>query len=188
MRRFTPRSRKQWRDWLAKNHANRDEVWLVFYKKHTGKPTLSYNDAVEEALCFGWIDGIRKRVDDERYMHRFTPRKPGSNWSETNKQRVRRLLEQGLITPAGLELIDVAKRSGKWDTAYRYDHGPAMPAELETALRNSRKAATTFHALAPSYKRQYVAWVATAKRPETKANRLAETIRLLEAGKKLGMK
>ena len=188
MRKYTPKSRKQWREWLAKNHAVTAEVWLVFYKKHTGKPTLSYSDAVEEALCFGWIDGIRKRIDDERYMHRFTPRKPDSNWSETNKKRVARLLEENLIEPAGLTLIEAAQRSGRWDVPGRKDVDLSMPVELESALDKNDKAATFFRSLAPSYKREFVAWIATAKRPETRAKRLAETIRLLQAGKKLGMR
>ena len=188
MRKFTPRSREQWRDWLAKHHAIENEVWLVFFKKHTGKPSLSYNDAVEEALCFGWIDGIRKRVDDERYMHRFTPRRPGSNWSETNKKRVAHLLDKNLIAPAGLKLIEEAQRSGKWDMSDRADIELNMPAELESALDRSKKAAEFFHSISPSYRRQYIAWIATAKRPETRAKRLSETIKLLKAGKKLGMR
>ena len=114
-RRFTPRSRSAWRNWLRKHHADVAELWVVFYKKGTGQPTISYNDAVEEALCFGWIDGIRKRVDDARYMHRFTPRKPNSMWSESNKVRVVRLVEAGLMTAAGQRLIDHAQESGAWD-------------------------------------------------------------------------
>jgi uncharacterized protein YdeI (YjbR/CyaY-like superfamily) len=186
--RYTPRSRRQWRDWLAKNHADKDEVWLVYYKKHTGKPTLSYNDSVEEALCFGWIDGILKRVDDERYMHRFTPRKPGSNWSETNVKRVERLLEAGLMTESGFKCVEEAKLSGRWDAAA----GPAvelsMPEELEKALAHQKMAAAFFETLAPSYRREFIAWIATAKRPETRKKRLQETVALLEQRKKLGMR
>ena len=111
-RRFTPRSRSAWRSWLQKNHTDVEEVWVVFYKKGTGHPTISYNDAVEEALCFGWIDGIKKRVDSARYMHRFTPRKLNSTWSKSNKERVARLIEAGLMTPAGQRLIDHAKQGG----------------------------------------------------------------------------
>ena len=114
-RRFTPRSRSAWRNWLRKTHTDVTEVWVVFYKKNTGHPTISYNDAVEEALCFGWIDGIRKHVDDARYMHRFTPRKLNSVWSESNKKRGARLTEARLMTPAGQRLIDHAQKSGAWD-------------------------------------------------------------------------
>ena len=121
-------------------------------------------------------------------MHRFTPRKPDSNWSETNKERVARLLEENLIEPAGLTLIEAAQRSGRWDVTGRENVDLSMPVELESALDKNEKAATFFRSLAPSYKRQFVAWIATAKRPETRAKRLAETIRLLQAGKKLGMR
>lgn len=98
-------TRAEWRAWLAANHATAPEIWFTFYKKHTKQPTLSYNDSVEEALCFGWIDGIEKSLDADRYALRFTPRKPKSNWSESNKQRVRRLIADGLMTPAGLAKI-----------------------------------------------------------------------------------
>lgn len=184
----TPRSRKAWRQWLKKHHADTAEVWLVFYKRHTGKPTLSYNDAVEEALCFGWIDGIRRSVDGERYMHRFSPRKPGSQWSESNKERVSRLLEAGLMTRAGRRAIDSAKQSGQWDAPARPAIDLSMPAELERALAKNSKAAAFFNSLAPSYQRQYIAWIATAKRAETRRRRLNEALKLLMQGKKLGMR
>lgn len=188
MRTCTPRSRKQWRDWLAKNHADKDEVWLVFYKKHTGKPTLSYNDSVEEALCFGWIDGIRKRIDDERYMHRFTPRKPGSNWSETNVKRVERLLKAGLMTKSGLQRVEEAKLSGRWDAPARPVVDLSLPDELAKALARQETAAAFFETLAPSYRREFIAWIMTAKRPDTRKKRLQETVALLKQGKKLGMR
>ena len=95
------RSRAAWRNWLQKNHKARTEVWLVYYKKHTGKPTVTYDDAVEEALCFGWIDSTVRTIDDERYMQKFTPRRPGSVWSETNIKRARRMIDQGLMTESG---------------------------------------------------------------------------------------
>lgn len=98
---FTPKSRKEWREWLTKNHDKTTEIWLVYYKKHTGKPTIKYEEAVEEALCFGWIDGIEKRIDEERYAQRFTPRRKNSNWSESNIARYKKLVKQGLMTKAG---------------------------------------------------------------------------------------
>lgn len=99
-------NRDEWRAWLSENHGSEKEIWLVYYKKHTRKPTIPYDDAVEEALCFGWIDGIEKRMDEERYAQRFTPRKAKSNWSESNKRRVKKLLEQGKMTEAGLATIN----------------------------------------------------------------------------------
>lgn len=185
---YTPENRAQWRDWLAKNHARATEVWLIFLKKTTGRPNLSYDDAVEEALCFGWIDGVRRSVDEDRYMQRFTPRKTNSNWSGLNKERARRMRAAGYMTPAGQKAIEIAKRNGHWDrpTAARAIY--AMPPELRERLKRNKKAASFFESLAPSYQRQYVAWIATAKRPETRKRRLDEAIRLLSNGQKLGMK
>jgi uncharacterized protein YdeI (YjbR/CyaY-like superfamily) len=112
---FTPRTRADWRNWLCKHHADKAEVWVVFFKKTAPRSNLSYNDAVEEALCFGWIDGMKRSIDGERYMHRFSPRKPDSKWSQSNKDRVRRLLDAGLMTPAGERAIAEAKSSGNWE-------------------------------------------------------------------------
>ncbi len=110
---FTPNNRNEWREWLQANHDTHNEIWLVYYKKHTGKPTISYNDSVEEALCFGWIDGIKKRIDDEAYCHRFTPRRSNSNWSETNVKRAVLMIEKGLMTPSGLKIFEKAKLRAK---------------------------------------------------------------------------
>jgi len=184
----TPKSRQAWRSWLQKNHATVTEVWLVFYKRHTGKPTLSYNDAVEEALCFGWIDGVKRSVDEERYMHRFSPRLMGSKWSESNRKRVARLVDAGLMTPSGQRSIDEAKLNGNWDTPARPSMDMPMPPELASRLKRHKKAARFFESLAPSYRRQYIAWIATARRDETRTRRLDEAMQLLARGEKLGMR
>ena len=105
MKTFYAKDRKEWREWLEKNHDKEKEVWLVYYRKSTGKPTVSYNDSVEEALCFGWIDSIEKGVDEERFMSRFTPRKPKSNWSPSNRARAKRLIESGLMTDSGRKVL-----------------------------------------------------------------------------------
>jgi len=186
--RYTPRNRKHWRSWLQKNHAKETELWLVFLKKHTGRQNVSYNDAVEEALCFGWIDGVKRSIDDDRYMHRFTPRKPGSNWSESNKKRVRRLIDAGLMTPAGLKTIELAKKSGKWTAPATTPTRFSMPPELNARLKRNSKAATFFADLAPSYQQQYIAWIASAKRPDTRKRRVDEAMDLLKRGEKLGMR
>lgn len=186
--RVTPKNRQAWRQWLARHHADASEVWLVFYKRHTGKPTLSYNDAVEEALCFGWIDGIRKSIDDERYMHRFTPRKPDSRWSETNRKRVARLTDAGLMTAAGKRAVRRARESGKWDEPPRSPVDFSMPSELRRRLTQDHGAEQFFLSLAPSYRRQYIAWVASAKRADTRERRADEALELLRSGKKLGMR
>jgi uncharacterized protein YdeI (YjbR/CyaY-like superfamily) len=181
-------SRGRWRKWLEKNHNRSDGIWLVFYKKHSGKPTLEYDDAVEEALCFGWIDSTIKKIDDEKFVRKFTPRKPGSNWSELNKKRVGILIKQALMTDAGLVRIKDAKKSGEWDKPDRPGISLEIPPELKRALAKNKKAKAFFDQLAPSYQKQYLGWVLIAKRPETRARRVAESIALLEKGKKLGLK
>ena len=132
--RVRPKSRKAWRDWLVKNHAASTGVWLVYAKKHSRLPSLTYNDAVEEALCFGWIDSKVNPIDDDFYMQIFTPRKPKSGWSALNKTRVERLLAAGLMTPAGLAVIKAAKNSGTWD-ARKHVEDLIVPPDLEKAIK-----------------------------------------------------
>jgi uncharacterized protein YdeI (YjbR/CyaY-like superfamily) len=185
---YTPENREQWRLWLEQNHARETEVWLVFIKKHTRKPNLSYNDAVEEALCFGWIDGIKRSIDEDHYTHRFSPRKPNSKWSDLNRERVRRLLKTGQMAPAGKQAVELAKKNGQWAQPARARTEFPMPSALEIQLRDNPKAADFFASLTRSYQQQYMAWIATAKRPETRQRRVLEAISLLEKGRKLGMR
>ena len=187
MKTLTVKTATEWRRWLAKNHATRDEVWLVYFKKHTGRPTIDYESSVEEALCYGWIDGILRRIDDERYARRFTPRKDNSNWSPSNKKRVARLIASKRMTKAGLGKVEYAREHGLWNAPDRPDIDFDIPEELATALARNRKARTFFEGLTPGYQRRFIAWVATAKRPETRHKRVAASIELLEQGKKLGM-
>jgi uncharacterized protein YdeI (YjbR/CyaY-like superfamily) len=186
--RYTPRNREQWRNWLEKNHARETEVWLVFLKQHTGEPNVSYNEAVEEAVCFGWIDGVKRSIDEDRYMHRFTPRRADSKWSKLNKERAQRMIEAGQMAPAGNKSIELAKDSGRWTEPVSARTILTMPSELNVQFKRNKKAATFFASIAPSYQRQYIAWIATAKRPETKKRRVDEAIRLLKRGQKLGMR
>ncbi len=185
--RVTPTSRRAWRAWLESHHETAAEVWLVFYKRGAGKPTLSYGDAVEEAICFGWIDGVRRSLDGERYMHRFSPRRPDSRWSAANRDRAERMTAAGWMAPAGRKAIERARRSGRWDTP-RPRIDLSLPPELEERLRESKSAAEFFASLAPSYRKQFIAWINTAKRIDTKQRRLDETMRLLERREKLGMR
>lgn len=185
--RFTPKSRRAWRTWLEANHDAKPEVWLVFYKRHTGKPTLSYNDAVEEAVCFGWIDGVKRRIDDERYMHRFSPRKPDSAWSATNRRRATRMEKAGLMTQAGRKAVKTAKRHGTWQAAAP-DVDVTVPAELAARLAEHGQAAAFFESLAPSYRQQFTGWINMAKRKETRQRRIDESVALLARGEKLGMR
>jgi uncharacterized protein YdeI (YjbR/CyaY-like superfamily) len=183
-----PRSRKEWRAWLEQNHERESETWLILFKRHTGVSSLTYNDAIEEALCFGWIDGVRKSVDGSRYMHRLSPRKPDSRWSEVNKARAQRMIDAGLMKPAGLKAITGAKRNGRWSVPARRPITPPMPPDFEARLQRNRKAASFFASLAPSYQRQYVGWIAAAKREETRERRIGEALNLLAAREKLGMR
>jgi uncharacterized protein YdeI (YjbR/CyaY-like superfamily) len=176
------RTRKEWRSWLAKHHASSPGVWLVFHKTHTGVKSMAYEDFVREALCFGWIDSLVKRLDADRYAIKCTPRQPTSKWSPINRQRWRELKEAGLLMPAGL---------GSQPTGNSYAAKPKipeLPAYLVKALKAEPKAWAFFQALAPTYRRHFVVWIHIAKRAETREKRIAESIALLAEGKKLGLK
>jgi uncharacterized protein YdeI (YjbR/CyaY-like superfamily) len=184
---ITPKSRQAWRAWLDQNHDSKAEAWVVFYKRHTGRPTLSYDDAVEEALCFGWIDGVRRSLDSERYTHRFSPRTPSSRWSALNRTRAERMERAGKMTAAGRQKIEEAMRNGKWnEPAPEIDL--SVPPELAARLQRNKKAADFFDSLSPSYRKQFCAWINAAKRDDTRTRRLDESIRLLARGEKLGMR
>lgn len=185
---ITPASREEWRAWLEKNHANQSEVWLVYYKKHTNKPTLTYLESVKEALCFGWIDGIKKRIDVERYMHRFTPRRAASRWSPTNIKLARELIASGEMTDAGLAAFNNRKPYDEELLQAKKKQPPALKPEFEQALKANDAAWQNFNALAPSYRKNYIGWLQSAKRPATREKRLRELLSVLEQGKKLGMK
>ena len=188
MKQVYVKNRNEWRDWLRQYHDKSTGIWLVFYKKHTGKPTLAYDEAVEEALCFGWIDSIIKKIDDERYVRKLTPRNADSRWSDLNKKRIAKLKQQELMTPTGNTMVKEAKASGFWDKPDRPQLSPEIPKELESALAKNKKARSFFDQLAPSYRKQYIGWIAFAKRQETKERRVKEAVVLLERGEKLGMK
>lgn len=181
-------TREEWRTWLQKNHKKYSEIWLIFYKKHTSTPTLEYDASVEEALGFGWIDSIIKKLDDERYIRKFTPRKSDSNWSEINKKRAEEMITQGKMMPPGMKKIQEAKASGKWSASSRPVIPNKMPEEFEKNLEKNPRAQNFFHQLAPSYKKQFLGWISTAKRKETQEKRIKEAIDLLKQGKKLGLK
>jgi uncharacterized protein YdeI (YjbR/CyaY-like superfamily) len=176
--------RERWRQWLEAHHDSAEVIWLVFYKKHTGTPTISYDAAVEEALCFGWVDSLIKRLDEDRYARKFTPRRDNSRWSAANLERFRKLVASGRMTPAGLEKIapdvePVTPPSGR---------STDVPEFLTRALAENPSAREFFERLAPSYRQDFIAWVSSAKREDTRSRRLAEAILLLERGDKLGMK
>lgn len=171
------KNRQEWRRWLKKNHKKENEIWLIYYKKHTKKPSIPYNDAVEEALCFGWIDSIEKRINEERYAQRFTPRKPKSNWSEMNKERVRRLIKDGKMTPAGL-----ATFGNNTEIAFK------IPQDILEALNKERKIWNNFSKFPESYKRIRVGWIDGArKRPKELEKRLKYFLQMTSENKTFGM-
>lgn len=181
-------NRDDWRQWLKKNHGSQREVWLIYYKKHTGRPTIPYEDSVEEALCYGWIDSILKRIDDQKFVRKFTPRNDRSIWSELNKKRTKKMIEQGRMTKAGLAKF---KQAGKQKDKETKDR-PAgkrlvIPPDLKKALSTNRKALENFNNFAPGYRRLYIAWITDAKRPETREKRIKQTLKWSAENKKPGM-
>lgn len=177
------RSRRQWRAWLAKHHTISAGVWLVFHKGHTDVPAVSYDDAVREALCFGWVDSLIKRLDDDRYARKFTPRKPTSRWSDSNRKRWAELKEARQLAPAGLAAAP---------TDNRYGQRPVIPDDLPDdavkAFKANAKAWAFFQQLPRTARRQYVGWIHMARQPETRERRIRESVRLLAARKRLGLK
>ncbi|MBN2461325.1 MAG: YdeI/OmpD-associated family protein [Candidatus Cloacimonetes bacterium] len=177
-----------WRNWLQENHTKENEIWLIFFKKGTEKSLLDYESAVEEALCFGWIDSIIKKIDDMKYARKFTPRKDRSRWSELNKQRVARLIKNHRMTAIGLAKVETAKKNGSWDNKSRADLCFDIPDDFKSALHDNKKAVKNFKRLSCSYQKQYIGWIVAAKRQDTRARRIGEAVALLERGEKLGMK
>ena len=178
------RTPEQWRRWLARHHESESEIWLVFQKRETGKPSLPYEAAVNEALCYGWIDSLIKRLDEARYARQFTPRKADSRWSVLNRQRYGKLLASGKLTPAGLKRAPNARRV----YAARPPLPSRVPGYIQAALRGHPAACDYFERLAPSHRRMYIGWIDSAKKQETKMRRLHEAVGLLAAGQKLGLK
>ncbi len=172
-----PKTRAEWRAWLEQHHTQTTGVWLVSYKQATGKARFDYDEAVEEALCFGWIDSKANKLDAERSMLWFSPRKRGTGWSRPNKQRVEKLIAAGLMMPAGLAKIEAAQQDGSW-TALDAIENLEIPPDLERVLRANPIADQYFQAFPRSVKRGILEWIATAKRPETRAKRIDETARL----------
>ena len=180
--------RESWRAWLRQNHDRNKEVWLIYYRKHTGKPSILYDDSVEEALCFGWVDSIIKKIDDEKFARKFTPRTSRSRWSEANKKRVEKMIEEGRMTETGLAIIGDAKDSGQWFKTVANRKELVIPSYLKDALAADKRASHNFNNLAQTYKRNFVLWIDSAKKEETRRKRLAEAMELLERNQKLGMK
>jgi uncharacterized protein YdeI (YjbR/CyaY-like superfamily) len=176
-------TRAEWRAWLAEHHASLAEIWLVFHKRHTSKPSVAYEDAVEEALCFGWIDSLVRRLDDDRYARKFTPRRADSRWSSTNRRRYAAVESRGLLTDAGRAYPPTARAA----VAPLRREWP-MRKYIERALKAESCAWRHFNSLTPLQQRKYVGWIDSAKQDETKQRRLREAVQLLARGEKLGLK
>ena len=173
---------EEWRSWLADHHGSESEVWLVFHKRHTGRSSIAYQDALDEALCFGWVDSLIKRLDDARYARKFTPRKPDSKWSTVNRKHYARLKATGRLKPPGLNRAPT-------DRTYPARPSSSMiPEYIQQSLQRNPTAWRHFEGLAPSHRRNYIGWIDAAKKQETKMRRLQEAISMLAAGKTLGLK
>jgi uncharacterized protein YdeI (YjbR/CyaY-like superfamily) len=171
------KNREEWRTWLEFNHDKKTELWLIYFKKHTKLETICYAEAVEEALCFGWIDGKVKSIDNNCYMQRFTPRRPKSMWSKVNKERVIKLIEQGKMKKSGLQLVEDAKKSGWWEKAYTISkEEQIIPDDLLKELNKDTKALHHFMNFTLSQRNQDILWINYAKRPETRINRIHKTV------------
>lgn len=180
---FHPLSRQEWREWLAENHDRSDGVWLVYFKKSANKPRVTYDEAVEEALCFGWIDSLPRKIDDERSKLLFTPRKPKSVWSKLNKTRIEKLLKNGAMTAAGLAKIEAARKDGSWNTLDASDN-LEIADDLQAAFDNNKTAFENFDKFSDSVKREILSWIYSAKTAATRAERIAETISMAARNKR----
>jgi len=183
---FVARTADQWRKWLFEHHDSESEVWLVFHKLHTGVDSIAYLDALDEALCFGWVDSLVKRLDDSRYARKFTPRKVDSRWSAINRKRYAALKASGRLKPGGIDRPPTDRSYGTRPP--RFEMPATMPRPIQAALKKHPAAWRCFEGLAPSHRRRTIGWILSAKRAETRARRLKEAIRLLELGQPLGLK
>jgi uncharacterized protein YdeI (YjbR/CyaY-like superfamily) len=180
---FHAPDRKTWRAWLEQNHNHAKEIWLVYFKVQAGQPSIPYEDSVEEALCFGWVDSLIQKIDEARYARKFTPRRMDSVWSETNKRRVAKMIAEGRMTPAGLAKITYPLDA----VPVAEEKGLSLPDWMKTGLQTSPLAWENFCKLPPSHQRRYVGWITSAKREETQQKRIQEAITLLEQNKRLGI-
>ena len=176
---FHAKSRSEWRQWLQNNHTSQKSVWLIIYHKDNKTRSVDYEEAVEEALCFGWIDSKPNKRDDESYFLFFAKRKPGSNWSKVNRERAEKMISEGLMTEVGQAMIDLAKRSGTW-TALEEVQDSVIPDDLQRMFNSNRLAFNNFQSFPPSSKRIILEWIFSAKRQETRRKRIEETVSLAE--------
>ncbi len=186
---FYPKDRKAWRNWLSRNFDKSPGIWLIYYKTGKSKPRLPYDEMVEEALCYGWIDSLPRKLDEERSMILMTPRKPKSVWSDVNKQRIEKLTAAKLMTSSGINAVEIAKQNGSWDTLSASNYAAdtnKLPNDLLKAFKGKTAALKNFKAFSPSIRRQFMFWIESAKTEETRNKRVAQTVLMSEANKKPG--
>lgn len=181
------KNRVEWREWLEVNHSMTKGIWLIYYKKPSGKPRIPYNEAVEEALCYGWIDGKIKRVNDDYYIQWFTPRRPGSRWSKLNMNRAQKLINEGRMRPAGLEAFEETNRKPELIYDIKSVNNLPVPDDLMEALKNNIVAYNNFINFPPSSHKLYVLWLTSAKRAETRQARIAIIVERSEKNIRAGM-
>ncbi len=179
---YYPKTKQHLRKWLQKNHLIKDAVWFVFYKKHTGKPSVIWSDAVDEALCFGWIDSKGETIDDHTFRQYFCKRKTNSTWSKINKQKIENLMSKGLMTSAGLAVIDVAKQNGSWTILDEVEE-LVIPKDLSKAFQNNKGSEKYFLSLSKSKQKYLLQWIVLAKLPQTRQNRIDEIALFASEGK-----
>lgn len=172
---YCPKSRAAWRNWLEKNHQSKQSVWLVYYKSSTNVASVTWSEAVDEALCFGWIDSTKKTIDNERYMQYFSKRKAKSNWSKINKAKVKNLIDQGLMEEYGYKSIEIAKENGSW-TVLDGVEALVIPQDLKKEFTNYEGSLEYFASLSMSVKKMLLHWVVSAKRKETRQKRILEVV------------
>jgi uncharacterized protein YdeI (YjbR/CyaY-like superfamily) len=180
------RSKDEWRAWLQENHKAQKEAWLVILKNHGTSPGVFYEEAVEEAVCFGWIDGVMKRATDVFYYLRFSPRKPHSIWAVANQKRVERLIAQGRMTEAGMAKVREAMENGEWEAALRREDISSLPEDLRAVLEVNAEAQAYFEKLPASQKKQILYWIDRAKTDKTRQKRIQEVVEMAAKNKRLG--
>ncbi|ASS48479.1 MAG: hypothetical protein A3D31_08040 [Candidatus Fluviicola riflensis] len=180
---FYPANQQEWRAWLQENHVQKQSVWLIMYKKQSGVPTISWSEAVDEALCFGWIDSTKRPIDEQRSMQYFSKRKAVSTWSKINKAKIEQLIAEGLMTQAGLDIIETAKQNGSWTILDEVEE-LTIPEDLEREFDSRHGSREFFLGLSKSMKKQLLYWIVSAKREETRNKRIVEIVENAEQGKK----
>jgi uncharacterized protein YdeI (YjbR/CyaY-like superfamily) len=178
---------KKWRNWLEENHRTCKEIWLIHYKKSSEKKSITPQEAIEEAICFGWIDSTLKKIDEKRYILRYSPRREKSVWSKINKETAEKMISSGKMTEYGLEKINSAKKHGLWNTAYTNKVKEKVPLDLRKALISNKIAWNNFQNFANSYRNMYIGWIQSAKTDITRKKRINEVVKRSEENKKPGV-